>query len=980
MQPDKTLAELARDLERDGVLVVGTGVSIQASENNPVASWSGLLEHGIGYAQFEPEQEEILRKQIRQKDLAFVLAAAHVIVDRLQDRGLFRKWLQETVGRIPVHKRELLDSIHALGLPIATTNYDDLLTRGIANMQPVAWMKHEIALEILKRERRAVLHLHGYFDEPESVIFDVRSYEKVLASRGAQAIQQAMASRSTFLFIGCGSAGLSDPNVGEMLRWATETFGGAKYKHYCLCAGAEYERMRQLHPKLICIDYGEFDALTPYLQTLAGRMGRGKVVPALPPLEEVYGRTEEIGAVIEMLLQDRPRPLPILGGPGMGKTTIALKALYDEEVVKRYGARRWLVRCDGAETVTGVTSLIAQTMALNATSNFEAALLHELAQAPAALVIDNAETPYDAAPEELANFLARLARTPGLALIVTMRGYQKPSGVPFADAVEPASLSRDEARDVFLARAGRKKFAKDKDLEPLLAVLDGVPLALRLMGNYAASHKTLKTVRSDWEKRHVALMADPHRTGPLENIEVSFRLSIDRLRADGKRAIALLAACPGGVAHEDLQAVFARVPGGIQNLRDRAVLVDEADRIRLLAPLREYVLANIPPQPDDLAAASQHYFDLVIAQALRIGTDEGADAIARLSPEVANVEVLLARAATGAWDAKIAEATYRWSIFVQTTGIGSRGLFDELVAAARKQGSPTELAQCLMAYAQAPISRPKEDARAALDEAKNLYRTASDPEGVGVCLIGLFAIDFNQSRLTAARQKIEEAVLIFANTTRLRRQADCLLALGNIALELNQKDADPAPDLHKAIPLYRLEKYTLGEARCMKALADRALKAENDEEAAKLYSDAIALAQRSGSVMIEAHCVKGLAAILLAAKQYEKARAEFEKSHALYRRIGDRRGMANCTRGFGDCARGEDDLAMAEQWYREALAAFHQLEDNLAVGYTHRRLALIQTDEAKQRPHIAAAARAWGEIERQDLVAALATDFPLPAP
>ena len=31
------------------------------------------------------------------------------------------------------------------------------------------------------------------------------------------------------------------------------------------------------------------------------------------------------------LLADNPQPLPILGGPGMGKTTIALKALHEPQ-------------------------------------------------------------------------------------------------------------------------------------------------------------------------------------------------------------------------------------------------------------------------------------------------------------------------------------------------------------------------------------------------------------------------------------------------------------------------------------------------------------------------------------------------------------------------------------------------------------------------------------------------------------------------
>lgn len=962
MQAQIALKELARDLQRDGMLVVGTGVSIAASHDNPVASWTGLLHHAISYAGFEPAQVELLESMVAENDLSFILGAAHIVTERLQKRGLFSRCLA-AVGRIPIHKQELIDDIHALAVPIATTNYDDLLTRGRTNMQPVPWTKPEAALQLLKGDRRGVLHLHGYFDDPESVIFDIRSYEKVLASDKAQAIQQAMAVRNTFLFIGCGKAGLSDPNVGRLIEWLTEAFGETRYKHYCLCASHEYAAMQERYPKLICIDYGTFDELSPFLRELAALLDRPKGATPLPPLENVYGREQEVGAVVDNLLAAQPKPQPILGGPGMGKTTIALKALRDEKVVQRYGARRWLVRCDGAQTVERMTTLIAQTMNLNTISKFEEDIVNELRKAPAVLVIDNAETPYESDRAELERFLARLADIRDLALVVTMRGLQTPDGVAFTDPVEMGSLTREQSRDLFLEHAGRRKFEADRDLEPLLDLMDGVPLALRLIGKYAAAHAKLKTVRAALEKAQSP-----------QALDASFRLSVEPLEGDGKRALAILATFPGGVAHEDLGAVFRDLPNGIQCLRERALLVDEAGRIRLLAPLREYVVKTLQPQQDDLTVAFDHFFDLVISESQRIGSDEGADAIQRLTLEMANVEMLLARAAQGQWHRRIGDAAYRWSIFVQMTGLGSTEIFDTLVTRARAQNAPApDLAECLVAQAQASLQRP-EISRAAFLEAKSLYEHENDEEGQGICLIGLSTLDFNQSLLDGAQTTISQALPIFEKSRNSRRKADCLFALANIALEGNAKE-DSSHYLRDAIPLYRRARYTLGEARCMKALADRAYRAEDDQQASKLYSDALALAQRAGSVMIEAHCVKGLAQVLLASKNIAQARERFEQALVLYQRVGDVRGIANSKRGFGDCARNERNRALAERWYREALAHFEQLEDNYAIGYTYRRLIEMTRSQRKRRPLIEAAINAWQKIKRTDLINELTNEF-----
>lgn len=182
------------------------------------------------------------------------------------------------------------------------------------------------------------------------------------------------------------------------------------------------------------------------------------------------------------LLADNPQPLPILGGPGMGKTTIALKALHDKRVAERFRERRWFVRCDGVKTRAELAAAIARVLDLPITPNVEPIVLVALAAAPAALVLDNGETPLDVDGAEVEELLSQLATIESLALVMTIRGHRRPPGVPWRATTEPERLTDTAAAETFIAASGKPQFANDPDLPRLLVVLDGVPLAVTLHG------------------------------------------------------------------------------------------------------------------------------------------------------------------------------------------------------------------------------------------------------------------------------------------------------------------------------------------------------------------------------------------------------------------------------------------------------------------------------------------------------------------
>ena len=184
----------------------------------------------------------------------------------------------------------------------------------------------------------------------------------------------------------------------------------------------------------------------------------------------------------------------------MGKTTLALEGMNDERIAQRYRARRWFVRCEGVMTRTEFAVAIARTIGLPITSNTESTVHYALAKAPAALLLDNMETPNEEDRADVEQFLSTLASIPGLALIATMRGHTRPRVVTWAMTIEPKGLSPAIAAKVFFAAAGRT-FPEDRFLYDLLEALDGVPLAITLMGHFAEKFPSLELVWERWEEK-----------------------------------------------------------------------------------------------------------------------------------------------------------------------------------------------------------------------------------------------------------------------------------------------------------------------------------------------------------------------------------------------------------------------------------------------------------------------------------------------
>ena len=256
--------------------------------------------------------------------------------------------------------------------------------------------------------------------------------------------------------------------------------------------------------------------------------------------------------------------------------------------------------------------------------------------------------------EDLLSFLSAVD---GLALVASIRGDQRPLGPPWRSFIRVGPLGLEAARDAFLAVAG-ETFRNDPDLDRLLEAVDRLALAITLLAHEAEGEPNLSGLWRRWQARRTDLLQYAGGEERLTNIEVSLDLSWNgpRMTPEARRLLSVMALLPDGAAHEDLGVLM---PGGVDEavpvLRKVGLAFDQDDRLRVLAPVREYVQRKHGPVVADLERVVGCYLGIALDKALTVARSTGrqkleANCIQRLG------DIALARSDHDAARARYEEA------------------------------------------------------------------------------------------------------------------------------------------------------------------------------------------------------------------------------------------------------------------------------------------------------------------------------------
>src|SRR5262249_21962848 len=168
---------------------------------------------------------------------------------------------------------------------------------------------------VLRGDEKGILHLHGHWEQPESVVLGYSSYADVVGDDHAKTVRQALALMSSFLFVGCGR-GVADPNFRVLLGWMGQVFAGSEYRHFRLCLESEQATTQDEHPqdqRIHALAYGKNHAdLAPFLRSLAA----SKPIAGQPSREFGWGRSRSrLGATTRYWLGWRKRSEATPGQP-----------------------------------------------------------------------------------------------------------------------------------------------------------------------------------------------------------------------------------------------------------------------------------------------------------------------------------------------------------------------------------------------------------------------------------------------------------------------------------------------------------------------------------------------------------------------------------------------------------------------------------------------------------------------------------------
>ncbi|EJD42598.1 hypothetical protein AURDEDRAFT_138208 [Auricularia subglabra TFB-10046 SS5] len=455
--------------------------------------------------------------------------------------------------------------------------------------------------------------------------------------------------------------------------------------------------------------------------------------------------------------------IAILGGPGMGKTTLAIAVLHHSSLVERFGARRFFVPCDASEGRSNCLSVICDALGIT-TSQPQLAFRKLRAvlgqQRPAIIVLDNFESAWEETFQRLeAEALLRFLGTiDSLSFILTLRGSEHPGGV-----------TDDASRQIFYAIADPRNAESESAAAELLRHLDNVPLAIILMANLAQT-ESVESLLRQWAIMETSLLERGDGRTRLSNLSTAISLSLrsPRLRAvpTAQHLLSMLSLLPNGVVDSDIclwkfdnhnEALSAL-------LRTSLVVRAGAHRLYVLAPIRSFMLAHHPPNHLAASDVYDHHFSFAELARNAATTAFDGELLSSVSGELANIDFIIRRALSstsrGTAEAAIKAVLQLCTVHIQT-GIGTApSLLPAALTQARARNLDSLAAELLLetAYHAFNGSVPGDPVALAL-EARGIYQRMED---------SLFTID---CRIIMARFLApKEAAAEMKDVLRVSRQ------------------------------------------------------------------------------------------------------------------------------------------------------------------------------------------------------------------
>ncbi|KAJ7482452.1 hypothetical protein FB451DRAFT_1441711 [Mycena latifolia] len=361
-----------------------------------------------------------------------------------------------------------------------------------------------------------------------------------------------------------------------------------------------------------------------------------------------HGRESELKETVDILHQESPR-IAILGAGGMGKTSLAKATLHHPDIASKY-EQCFFVLADSVTTSIGLSVLIAEHIGLKPAKDVTKQVLHYFAtHGPSLLILDNLETSWEPLESRgvVEELLSKLTDVPHLALMITMRGAERPAKVqwtrPFLAPLKP--LSDVAAQDTFFAIA--EDVHDSKNVDEVLSLTDNMPLAVDLIAHAVDFEGSCSAVLARWKTEKTSLLSAGNDRKSNLDTSITISLSSSRMSTGARDLLSLLSILPDGIS--DVELVQSKLSiNDIMTckatlLATSLAYMDDKTRLKSLAPIREHMQCFYPPSPLLIHPLQTHFDQLLDLYQKYSGTQQGAGTIKHLASNSRNIHELLLR-------------------------------------------------------------------------------------------------------------------------------------------------------------------------------------------------------------------------------------------------------------------------------------------------------------------------------------------------
>ncbi|KAF8155283.1 hypothetical protein K438DRAFT_355284 [Mycena galopus ATCC 62051] len=320
------------------------------------------------------------------------------------------------------------------------------------------------------------------------------------------------------------------------------------------------------------------------------------MLPAKPKI--FYGREQELDSVLKLLNQVSPR-IAILGGGGMGKTSLAKAVLLHPDTSSKF-EHRFFVSAEAATSSIELAALVGLHIGLNPGQDLTKFVVRYFTMKQSCLLIlDNLETVWEPIQSRngIEEFLSLLSEVEHLALMITMRGAERPAKVqwthPCLLPLQP--LSDDAARQTFMDITDNSNTYEE--VTQLLEFTDNMPLAVDLMA-HLVDYEGFSNVLERWEAEKTSLLSVGFDRQSSLDASIRLSLSSSRLTSGSKELLSLLAILPNGLSEAELVESHLGIPNILSckaALQATSLIYRDGNkRFLLLMPVREYIQQFMP--------------------------------------------------------------------------------------------------------------------------------------------------------------------------------------------------------------------------------------------------------------------------------------------------------------------------------------------------------------------------------------------------